>query len=243
MSVKTILKQLNLNNKEAELYLNCLELGSASVYKISKKAEIPRSTCYETLEDLQVKGFVTTYNKKNIKYYSAEDPKKILEQQKDKIGLLEKALPQLNAMYGDANIKPTVKFYQGVSGLKIVLDEVLSEAEKIYAVSSAESFFNILGDSWLKFLENRLKKKIPIKIIMTDSVATRAQRPIEAQRLRETRVIPEAYQHNGLILIWKNKFCMFSFKKELLALIVESEELTKTQKTIFDFMWNTLGKD
>lgn len=242
MDLKKILKDYGLSEKEASLYLSCLELGSASVYKIAKKAGLPRSTCYEILEDLKEKKLVSTYKQKKVIYYNAENPKEIIEQTKDKIKTLEDALPEFNAIYASAKNKPSVRFYQGKEGMKIILKEILAQAKEIKSFSSADDLFDVLGDYWPDFLKQRIKAKIPARIILVDSKKARERRERGPKELRETRIVSEKYTHHGLIIIWRDKIAKFSFKKELVALVIESKELAQTQEMMFNFIWDSVEK-
>ena len=67
MKLEKVLENYGLTKKQALLYITCLELGSASVYKIAKKANLSRSTCYEVLEILREKKLVTIFQKKKVK--------------------------------------------------------------------------------------------------------------------------------------------------------------------------------
>ena len=122
MNLSNVLKTYGLNEKQAKIYLTCLELGSSSVQKISKKAELARSSCYEILESLKKQGLISEFKKKTIRYFSAEDPKKIITQAQEKVILLEKALPQFNAIYKKTGDQPTVRFYKGKEGMKLILN-------------------------------------------------------------------------------------------------------------------------
>lgn len=68
------LRKLDLNEKEARVYLASLELGHASVQKISKKAGLSRPTAYRALESLQQKGMV----RKIKQNFIADSPDEIL---------------------------------------------------------------------------------------------------------------------------------------------------------------------
>jgi len=41
-----------------------------------------------------------------------------------------------------------------------------------------------------------------------------------------------------LIYIWKDKLAMFSFKEELVALVIESKELAQVQRSLFQALWD-----
>jgi len=239
MNLKKVLENYGLSKKQASLYLACLEMDSASVYKISQKAKLPRSTCYEVLESLRGIGLVTTFRKKNVIYYSAEDPKIIINNTKEKIKDLEKALPEFLAMFGSSKTQPTVRFYLGKSGMKIILEEILNEADEIKGFSSTE-LFNVLGDYWPNVIAKRTRKKIPAKILLEDSSKAEERKRLGPKELREVKIYPKKFKHSGIIMIWKNKIAMFSFKKDLMALIIESEELAYTQKMMFNYIWESI---
>lgn len=240
MNLSNVLKQFGLNEKENKLFLVCLELGSASVYKIGKKAGLPRSTGYEVLDTLKEKGLVTSLYKKKVKYYCAVDPKKILEKTKEKIETFEKCLPAFNALYNSSKNLPSVRFYQGVEDMKIIFEEILDEAKEVSSFSSADDLFTTMGEYWPKYVTGRVKKKIPVRAIARDTVKARERKRIGPSELREVRLMPASYEHKGMTMIWGNKIALFSFNKELMALVIESEEMNRMQKAQFNFIWDTL---
>lgn len=241
MDLEKTLKNYGLSEKQAKIYLACLELGSASVQKISQKTGLARSTCYEVLESLKELSLVSTFQKKKVKYFSAEEPQKVISSAKDKVDLLEQALPQLRALYGQAKNQPTVRLYQGKIGMKLILEEVLKEAKEILVFSSADDLFATL-DFYPDFVKWRIKQKIPAKVILRESALAKERQRLGPQELREVKIIPADYDYHGLIYIWGKKIAMFSFKKDLAALVIESEELAKVQKAMFDNLWERLEK-
>lgn len=239
MNLEKVLQNYGLTEKQAKIYLACLELGSASVNKISQKSGILRSTSYEILQSLHEMGIVSTFLKKKVRYFSADDPRQIIDIAKQKMEMLENALPQFRAIYGISKTKPTVKFYQGKEQMNLVMEEILKEARELLTFASSDDFFTVLADYCPKFIERRVKNKIPIKAITIDSEKARERKLVGPQILMEVRIIPKAYQHHGLTFIWANKMAMFSFEKDLSVLVVENEELTNTQKSMFNYIWDT----
>lgn len=242
MNLEKTLENFGLNKKQANLYLACLELGSASVYKIAKKAGFPRSTCYETLEDLNALGLVSVFSKKKVKYYNAESPRNIVNRAKEKVEVFEKSLPGFNAIYKSAKEKPSVRYYQGKEGMKIILGEILDEAKEIIAFSSSDDLFVTLSDYWPKFVSERKKNKIPVRTILRESSKAQERKETGPQELREVRIIPSKYEHHGLVMIWGRKIGMFSFEKDMVALVIESRELNQVQTASFNFMWDVLDR-
>ena len=73
------LERLGLNRNEAKIYLALLDLGEAQAGQISKKAQINRTTTYDSVERLIQRGLVTYVIKANKKVFQPVHPTKILE--------------------------------------------------------------------------------------------------------------------------------------------------------------------
>jgi sugar-specific transcriptional regulator TrmB len=208
MDLEKTLKNYGLSQKQAKIYLACLELGSASVAKISQKAGLARSTSYEVLESLKQQGLVSTFQKKKVQYFSAEEPQRVINLAQEKANLLEQALPQLRAIYGQAKVQPTVRFYQGKQGMKLILDEVLAEAKETLTFSSADDLFATL-EYFPEFVKKRLKRKIPARVILRDSKKARERQRLGPQELRQVKIIPPDYEYHGMIFVAKIQRTMF----------------------------------
>ncbi|MDI6733984.1 MAG: helix-turn-helix domain-containing protein [Patescibacteria group bacterium] len=240
MDLEKILKQFGLNQKEASVYLAVLELGQSSVQKIARKAGIARSTTYEILESLKNKALVYSLQKHNVLNYGTEEPKKLSDFAKERAKLLEHALPEFTALYGKAKTRPTVRFYQGKEGARIMLEEILKEAKELKAFSSADDLFTVLDEVFPEFVKKRIKAKIPIKVILRESPKARERQRLGPQELREVRIIPVKYEYHGLTFMWKNKIAMFSLKADLVMVLIESEELAQMQSAMFNVIWDSL---
>ena len=240
MQIKQVLKELGLNERHAAIYLACLELGSSSIQKISAKSGFARSTCEAVLKSLQEKGFATSFQKKKTRYFSPEDPKKIVALAQEKVKLLEEALPQFSARYFKGDVLPTVRLYQGDSGIKGILQEILLEATDLLCFGSVDDIYAALGDFFPKFTAERIKKSIPAKVILRDSPFARERQRLGSKQLREVRLMPEHYECSSVTFIWNSKLAMCSLKEGMIALVVESNELANIQRAMFQLIWETL---
>ena len=241
MKLKLILKDFGLTERQVNIYLNTMELGSISAYKIAKKLNIPRSTCYEELDNLRDMRLITTFRKKKVKYYSAEDPRKFLQEHKGKIEMLEKSMPEFSALFMKQRNKPQVRFYEKVNGMKIIFQEILNDnPREMLGFSSADDIFEHLNEFWPDFVKKRKRNKIPIRLLMKNTAKGRERQANGREDLRTVRLLPKEYQFNGVFVVWKNKIAMFSFSPEMIALIIESPIIYKTQKAMFDIIWASL---
>ncbi len=78
------LQNFGLTQYEAKTYTALLSLGTANAYKISKKAEIPRTRIYDILDSLSMRGIVMLEETSNgIKNYTALPASVFLEQARE----------------------------------------------------------------------------------------------------------------------------------------------------------------
>lgn len=244
MALLKTLKEYGLRENHAKVYMATLELGSGSVLKISQKAGLPRSTTEVILNSLQEKGFVSCFKKRKSNYFSTEDPKNIIASAKAKAELLEKALPEFRNLYARSNVIPTVRFYHGKDGMKTVLNEIIEDtpllAKELLSFSSYDDIAERLGKDFFDFVKKRQLKKLPVRVILRESPKAWERARLDDKELRQTKLISAAYEHYGHFFIWGRKIAMMSLRHEWSVLIIESEELTQSQRMFFEALWDSL---
>ncbi|MFA5023886.1 MAG: helix-turn-helix domain-containing protein [Patescibacteria group bacterium] len=240
MKIEKVLEKHGLNEKQIKVYLSSLELGPASVKKISQKAGLVRTTVYEVLESLKQKRFVNSFLKKTVKYYNAEDPEQIIRLAKNNIEDLQGILPELKALGGEARQRPAIRFYQGQDGIKLIMEEILKEAKELISFGSSDDLFREMGEYHQSFLKRRIEKKIPLRVILKDTPRSQARKDLEKQQLRQVKLLSPSSEFNGLIYVWENKIAMLSFKNDLIGIVVESKVLAETERELLNGLWNNL---
>ena len=153
---------------------------------------------------------------------------------------MEKALPEFRVLYANSNIIPTARVYQGMDSMKSVLREILDEADACIGFGSVDDVYTTLGDYFPSFTRERMRRKIPLRVILRDTVLARKRQELGPEQLREVRIIPEQSDLASLTFIWKNKIAMFSLKKEMVTLVIESGELSTIQRAMFELIWSSL---
>lgn len=239
-TLNNALQKLDLSEKETDIYLACLQLGSASVPAISAKSDLPKTTCYEILEKLRGKGFVSMIRKKTTKFYMASDPKVVLKKAKEKLSAFEDFIPQLCALYGSIKNKPIVRYYQNKEQTSIVFREILDEAKEVCGFGSADDVFKYMEDSYRDFLKNRVRKKIPIRLILNDTPVGRERQRLGLSQLRIVKLMPKLFDYHSIVYIWNNKIALFSLREALDVVVIEDKELANIQRAMFNSLWNRI---
>lgn len=237
MKIKTALKSIGLTEKESEIYKATLELGNGSVIDIAKQSGIPKSTVAEVLDKLVKADYLKKYIKNNKGRYTVSDPSLIMNKLRNQQDIFSSVLPEIIAMYNKGADKPRVQFYEGVWGVKKLLNEILDEAKSLKGFSSPEEVFAGIPEIISDFVNERVKRKIPIQLIFTDSKMARERHGLRDKVLRESKIINIGKQFTSTIWIWENKVAIISHKDNYISLLIESEEISQTLLILFNSMW------
>ncbi|MDP2933709.1 MAG: helix-turn-helix domain-containing protein [bacterium] len=244
------LRQFGLDEKEISVYLALIPLGPSPVRAISAKAGINRGTTYDILKSLIKQELVSYYHKygqdSKKQYFVAEPPEKIVTAIEKKIGDLsalklsvEKSLPELESLYEKSGAKPVVKYYEGSSGVRVILQDVIGtmsvEEKKQYYVYSSADIREYLYKAYPNFNRDRIKAKISNQVIAIG-------RGGELVGLDERKWLLASTSGPTYILIYGNKVAMISIaaNADPVGVIIEDRALYQTQKMIFEHLWQNL---
>lgn len=239
------LVKFGLSTKEAQVYLSLLELGTIPVSLVAKKAGINRSTTYVILDQLSKNGLVSIAEESGIKLYTASSPDKLISIAESAIKkfsdlalVARRIQPELRSLYVGVGPKPKVQFYEGLEGIRSVLEDTLTSKETIRAFASIENIHVILPDYFPDYYQRRTQKKISIKTIFpnTEFCVRRTQRDKEEAR-ESILVSADQFGFTPEINIYDDKVVFMSLKEKF-ALIIKSEEIADALKKVFDLSYS-----
>ncbi len=239
------LEKLGLTSKEAKVYLALLELGEANIQNISKKSKVKRTTVYDVIDSLREKGLVgTTVSRKKVLYF-AENPQLILNKIEEKEKIAREIMPELMSIANALEKKPKIRFFEGDEGIKeVYLDTLNYPGEELLAWVTGEAVKSF-DQSFLNeyYLPQRIKKKIWVRAIAVDDEVMRQYKESDQKFLRKTKLIPskEFPFVVEINLYGGNKIAIMSFKEKI-SLIIESQKIYTTLKSIFELQWRSLDK-
>lgn len=248
-TISDILSQLGLDFKETSFFLSSFKLGPATVNEIARNAKLERSTAYLIAQKLISQGFIEEDHKQYGKKLFAAEPKKLLQLLVDKQTQLkrqeaefEEALPQLQAVYQASEVRPKVRVYEGNSGLLSVWKDILSSKTEILLWTNQEtetSFFD--EETHNKFIADRVRKKIPIRVLAVKNDRGMDLLKNSQEQLREVIHLPEGVSFSAETYIYDNKIAVLDYKKDVIGVIIESESIANSHRAIFEMNFNSLG--
>ncbi len=237
------LKSIGLSENEAVAYLALLELGEASVGEIAKKAELKRPTTYLIMESLKEKALISMVKRKKKTLFLAEDPRKINEILEERKRKIDKIMPQLLSITNSLEVKPKIQYFEGEEGIKNVYRDTLrypnQEMLAFFSDSYARGFEEDFFENY--YFQKRVEKKIWVRAILPNQKMTRSLMVRDREHLRKTKLVSsELYRIEVEVNIYgKNRIGIISFEEKF-ALIVESQKISQSLKSIFELLWSLL---
>ena len=244
--IKSVLAKYGLVDKEISVYLALLKLGPASVRKIAIEAKVNRGTTYDILRSLREQGLVSYYHKETKQYFVAEDPKKFFSALEIKQEYYEnikrefkQIMPKLRSLSSALIERPTVTYYDGLQGVRSILQDVLDTLEidkqKKYYVYSSSTIRRYLYAAYPNYSKQRIQRNIKVQAI---SIGAGGQEI----GLDERKWLTSKADAPTYTLVYAGKVAMISTNKNKMpiGLIVEDGGIYETQKLIFESLWKKI---
>jgi HTH-type transcriptional regulator, sugar sensing transcriptional regulator len=240
MEIKQILEQLGIEDKKADVYLACLEMGGATAYLIAKKTGLKRPTVYDIMNQLMKEGLVFKSIKGKIKYFSPADPEVLVKKLKEKEKLTREIMPQLQNLYNSPQAKPFIRYFEGKEGIKEMYEDSLRSLKKgdeILAYVGEDTLQN-MPEYAEDYIKRRVEKNIRLRGIYKNTLEITKYMQKNQEQLRTVKILEEKYfPVSNETNIYKNKVAIASFGTEMFGMIIESEEIARSQKAIFELAW------
>lgn len=238
-----------LTKNEIKVYEAGLQIGGATILELARKARVNRATTYNVAESLVQKGLLTIALKGKKRFFYPAPPDKALDLAKKKINQatqdfvsLEETMPQWEDLYYAAKIRPKVRYYEGLRGIKQVYEDTLDQEKgsEILAYASIESLNEYLPKYTDKYIRRRARKRIAARGFAPDTKLAHQHYQKYKDFLLKVKFIQPSVKFATEVNLYNNKVALMSYGKELIGTIIESREFYNTQKAIFDLLWQNI---
>ena len=241
------LRELDLSDRQINIYLALLRLGPASIRDIASESGINRGSTYETLKQLVTRGVVSYFPKGKRRVFQAEDPERLLSLGESKQQALSVAMGQLRKeiipalKLSQTEFSPgNVRFYEGDDGVELVLRDILDSTGKNpdqgYAVISTKTIREQLYRPFPNFTKQRVARGIKVRVIAVGEGGDDAE-------LAQRKWLPaDGTTDASYIAIYPPKVAMITLanKNYPVVIIIDSSAIASTQQLLFDTLWKLL---
>jgi len=227
------LEKIGMGGSEAKVYLALLDLGEALAGDISKKAQINRTTVYDSLERLIERGLVTFVISSNRKLFRPVSPDNLLKNLKEKEKLVEEVLPSLNQIYKRSKEEEETNIFKGRKGIKSVLNDVL-KCKEFVAFGSSGKFLEVMGHDFILFQNQKKKLKIKSRIIEAESTRKSELRNVAYAQFK---YIPNEFASPITTIVYDNKVAIMVWSEIPTATVINSKQVVDSYKKYFELLW------
>lgn len=229
--------QYGLTEKEARIYLLCLEYTALQPATVASKLGINRVTCYDALQWLCKKWLVAETIRNKVKWYAATSPETLLQIFRNKFDIFQSVVPDLISLSGKFGIKPKIKWFEWLEWMKILYEDTLSSQTPILAyVWNHVAHPDLLRYFHDDYIPRRVKKKIMAQVLLSHSDANTCYHKSDKKSYRKSLFLSEwVWNIQCEINIYgPNKIMIAMYDKhDMCGLIMESPAVYETMKTIF----------
>ncbi len=249
MSTK-LLQHIGLTEEQAKIYSCLITTGTLPARKIALETHINRSLVYKILKQLIDQGLILeTENKKSISTFTALHPSKlhsILKKKEEDLKLAdqsyEEALSTLGAQYNLTCGRPTVRFYEGIEGIRMMYRDILRTGTDIQIIRSQlnqnTSELQNLIHAQVKLQAEKgihVKAIVPTDLPYDDKVIEHDKAHLVTRR----RIPTEELHLPALVIVYGNKVSMTAFGDCIITTVIEDKTIADTYRVIFERLWKT----
>jgi sugar-specific transcriptional regulator TrmB len=239
--IEQILIDNGLSEKETKLYLAALQCGEATVAAVAQHAGIERTTVYNLLDDLRKKGLLSFTKRRGIQYVSALPPRVLVDRFQKSAALAESVLPQLLEMAYSSPLRPRMRFYENMSGLKDILREVGHSTHHTAGFTDYAAMPKELAEFIRKEVApERRRHGNFIRLLAPDNAANAAMRAQNERHYGEHRLLrfPKDAEHVEILLFDQTKTAFLSFAPgELFGTVIDSAAIHRMLLHLFGMLW------
>lgn len=237
-SLKNLLEQSGFTEKEAQVYLALLELGEGNVADISRITELKRPIIYVILEGLIKRGYASELPNKKVNAYQASDPGMILRKIQDTAKNFSEMLPIFRTLRNRGKKRPKISYFETKDGIWSVYEEMSRSTNPFFITSyaSIKKFFPNAIDKWIEEDIKGGSIADGYHLIPDDEENIKIGKEFKKANQR-VRVLDNLKNSKMDYTIFGNKLAITSLEDEPFIVVIESEELVKSMRPIFEIAW------
>ena len=231
------LRELGLTDIEIKIYVTLLEVGASQAGVITQKSGVHRRMVYDAIERLIKKGLVGYIMRNNRKLFSAVHPDRLIELAEEKKANIQRILPELNVKFQSKKEKRETLFFEGKAGLKSVFEDQLKEGKEILLMDASPLGVDLFKFYFIWFDKRRIRKKIPVKILLSDKLKGKILQKIPLTKLK---YLPDEYCGPASTNIYGDKVAIIHWdKKKPFAIVINQPEIAESYRRFYNFLWNS----
>ena len=239
-----------LTEGEAKVYTALIELGESSIGSILKVSGVSHSKIYDILKRLAEKGLVSAINKNGRQYFTPAEPtalgKLITDERRkldDEENQLKTIIRELDVRKKKTHARSLLSAYEGIKGMKNVLDEVINELDAkdtVLVLGTPRQITEQAGGYLKEWQQRRMQRGAVCKIISdVDAPSWKDRWWIDSKKKKVTFTKRSTSISPAYFVITKKSVTTIYFAGNILSFRVEHPQIAERYTAFFEEVWKT----
>ncbi len=236
------LQTIGLTDKQTAVYLALLQLGRGSAYSIALKSGLKKPTTYVILDELIEKGLASRVPRVKKQLYIPHSPQDVFASAEDKFARAKEKLPELLALTRGEPTKVSTLYYEGIEGVKQLLEYGLKdgagkELVGFYAtdMNADPELVRYFKNEWVASIK---KNNIQQRVIAPAHDSLKDYRDMDAGINRTVKTVPYEQYSSEVAIDVVGDVVRIQDYKNLQGVAIENADVAKTVREIFEMVWN-----
>jgi sugar-specific transcriptional regulator TrmB len=246
------LEQAGLTHEQSLIYDILLKNGPLQARKIMLKTGIKRGFVYKNLDKLVDFGLVDKKDEPGkITIFSPKHPNALLDLTESKKKELDSATNAIRNIVGqmtsDFNMisgKPSVQFFEGLSGVKKVLEDCLFAKSEILTYADLESLEKYIKKENDWYVAEREKFGLKKRGLVLDTEFNRNFLKGYHENITNVRLLPlQSEPFKTIVEIYDDKVSYITFIEnenepvKIISVLITNPAIAEFYKKLFEFNW------
>ena len=235
----SILEDVGLTGAEIKVFLSLLEVGSSTAGKVVEKSGLHNAVVHRAFHSLAEKGLITYVQEGKIKRYQTIEPKQLINFLEEKKARLQKLLPELEAKRLLAKQKLQASIFQGIRGVKELINLMLdTDAKEYVSYGGPQKSHDLLGNFfWENFQIRRIKKKIKAKLLFHQSLKWWADELNKKYQLTAVKTTQRNFEELTETIICGKRVAIIIYLDKPFGFLVEEPLAAASYRQFFELLW------
>jgi sugar-specific transcriptional regulator TrmB len=239
------LETLGLSPFASQVFIDLLGHGNSGALDISERTGIARTSVYRAIEELEMRKLVRVDGHKTSHYRAVEYHKldELVHEHEQRARDIQTMLPELYGFFlnlqGDPSSATSVKYYEGVEGLKQVTLNTLATKGvcRVFEISTLNAF---LDEEFAEFIRyETVKRGFTIREVTNHrrrSAFTNIAGYVD-KHLQSRYIAANALPIKIETTIYNDTVVLYDYRENPFCVEIVSENLAVMQRGLFDFVW------
>lgn len=242
----SLIRILNLNQKDLAVYLDLLKFGASAVSTVAARTNIERTTTHSVLKRLMQKGYVSRTSKGKTGLFVALDPEvfeekiqRDFEQKRADLHIIQSVIPRLQNIEYQKTNRPAIQIFEGPEGVISLYELLLRTNKKQDAFLTIEKIPQALrGYLTRDYMKHKISQNVRSRVLIENSPTAKRYKQLDEKANRTTKLIPKGPFETEIIIGDNREIAIIDFSKEIVGVLIKSASIRNTFGTIFDLLWD-----